>query len=99
MAAVRVMSTEPLATVKAKFSEYVTSVHDTHERVLVTRNGEPIAVLISPDDLESIEGTPAILSDPETMAAIREGEEAVARGDFVSGADLRAALARHPTTG
>jgi PHD/YefM family antitoxin component YafN of YafNO toxin-antitoxin module len=56
-------------------------------------------LLISPDDLESLEETLAILSDPGTMAAIREGEEAVARGDFVSEANLRAALARRRTTG
>lgn len=93
------MTIVSLATVKAKFSEYVASVHDTHERVIVTRNGEPAAVLISHDYLESLEETLAILSDPEAMAAISEGEKAVARGDFVSEAEMRADLARRRHAG
>lgn len=93
------MTIVSLATVKAKFSEYVTSVHDTHERVVITRNGEPAAVLISPDELESLEETLAVLSDPELVASIREGEEAVARGDFVSEDQIRADLARRRHAG
>jgi len=92
-------TTVSLATVKAKFSEYVKSVHDTHERVIVTRNGEPAAVLISPDELGSLEETLAVLSDPELVESIREGEEAAARGEFVTEADLRADLARRRPTG
>jgi len=75
------MEIQSLATVKAKLSEYVTRVHDTHERVVITRNGEPAAVLISPDELESLEETLEILSDPELMAQIRESEEEIARGE------------------
>lgn len=88
------MTTVSLATVKAKLSAYVGSVHDTHERVTITRNGEPAAVLISPDDLESLEETLAILSDPETMAALREGEADVAAGRVYDEAELRAILAQ-----
>ena len=88
------MTTASLATVKAKFSEYVSSVHDTHERVVVTRNGEPAAVLISPDDLESLEETLAILSDPELVASIQEGEADIAAGRVVDAEELRAAFAR-----
>jgi len=39
------------------------SVDGTHERVMVTRNGVPAAVLISPAELESIEATLEVLSD------------------------------------
>ena len=88
------MTTASLATVKAKFSEYVASVHDTHERVVVTRNGEPAAVLISPDDLESLEETLALLADPEAMADLREAEADVAAGRVIEGDELRAAFAR-----
>ncbi len=37
------------------------------QRVVVTRKGRPAAVLLSPDDLESLEETLAVLSDPELM--------------------------------
>src|ERR687887_235166 len=46
-----------LTEAKAKLSELVGDVADQQERVIVTRNGRPAAVLISPDDLESLEET------------------------------------------
>ena len=62
--------TLPLATIKARLSEIVDRVERSHERVTLTRNGRPAAVLISPDDLEALEDTLEILSDPEAMKEI-----------------------------
>ncbi len=56
--------TTSLANVKAKLSAYVETVHATHDRVTITRQGEPVAVLISPAELESIDATLEVLSDP-----------------------------------
>ena len=53
-----------LATVRARLSAFVDSVAGTHERIVITRNGEPAAVLISPEDLKSLEESIALLSDP-----------------------------------
>lgn len=72
-----------LAHVKAHLSAVVDSVHDTHERVVITRNGEPVAVLISPDDLAALEETLEILSDPATMADLREARKEIASGTTV----------------
>ena len=83
------MTTTSLATVKAKLSAFVDSVHGTHERIVITRNGEPAAVLISPDDLESLEETIALLSDPDAMAEIAQAREAIAAGDLVGVDDVR----------
>jgi len=71
----------------------VDRVAGTHERVTLTRNGRPAAVLISPDDLAGLEETLEILSDPDLMRQITEGEAAVASGDVVDEAGLRAYLA------
>lgn len=83
MTTTMVMLTKSLAEVKARLSSFVTSVHDTHERVVITRNGEPAAVLISPEDLESQEETLAVLSDPAAIAEIADTDAAIARGDVV----------------
>ena len=56
-----------LAEAKAHLSEVVSRVSEQHERVMVTVHGTPSAVLLAPDDLESLEETLAILSDPDTM--------------------------------
>jgi prevent-host-death family protein len=77
------MATASLAHVKARLSAFVDSVNGTHERVVITRNGEPAAVLISPDDLESLEETIAILSDPEAMAQIEDSRIAIVEGNVV----------------
>ena len=45
----------PLAEVKAKFSEMVDRVEHQHDRITVTRNGRPAAVLMSTDDLAALE--------------------------------------------
>ena len=56
--------TTNLANARRDFSAYAAEVHDTQDRVVVTRNGEPVVVLISPAELESIEATLEVLSDP-----------------------------------
>lgn len=81
------MSTEPLREVRDHFSDVVDRVELHHERVTVTRNGRPVAVLISPEDLAAMEETLDVLSDPGAMADIREADAAYATGDVVSGID------------
>lgn len=76
-------TTTSLAHVKAHLSAIVGSVHDTHERVVITRNGEPAAVLISPDDLAALEETVEILSDPALMASLTEARAEIAAGTTV----------------
>jgi prevent-host-death family protein len=78
--------TMSLATVKARFSELVDRVERQQDRVVVTRNGKPAAVLISPDDLESLEETLAVMSDRSVAAQIRESEKSIAAGE--SGVEL-----------
>lgn len=81
MAIILVMTeTLSLATVKARFSELVDRVARQQDRVVVTRNGEPAAVLVSPEDLESLEETLAVLSDPVLVRQIRESEDAGEEG-------------------
>ena len=80
----------PLAEAKARFSEIVERVVSQQERVVVTRNGRPAAVLVSPDDLESLEETLAVLSDPGLSERVAAGREAARAGDVVTLDDVRA---------
>ncbi len=84
-----VMTITSLAKVKAQLSAFVDSVNGTHDRVVITRNGEPAAVLIAPDDLEALEETIAILSDPQAMAEIAEAEADIAAGNLVDLTEVR----------
>lgn len=94
MTIILVMETLPLSYVKAHLSEIADRVEGQHDRVVMTRKGRPAAVLLSPDDLESLEETLAVLSDPELMRQIREGEAAVEAGDTAALEDLQADLKR-----
>jgi antitoxin YefM len=86
--------TLPLSYVKAHLSEIVDQIEGQQERVIVTRNGRAAAVLVSPDDLESLEETLAVLGDPELMRQLREGEAATRAGDSVTLEELQADLKR-----
>lgn len=88
------MATDSLRNVKDRLSEFVDRVGREHDRVVITRNGRPAAVLISPDDLESLEETLALLSDHEAIRDLIEAEEAVAAGQVVRGVDAVRALGR-----
>ena len=70
----------PLAEVKNRLSEVVDRLEREHGRVVITKHGRPAAVMLSLEDLESLEETLAILSDPELLAAIREADAEVAAG-------------------
>jgi prevent-host-death family protein len=92
VATIVAVTTESLRNVKDRFSEFVDRVEQTHERVVVTRNGRPAAMLISVDDLDALEDTLSILADPEAMAELTEADEAYAQGDVLRGVDAVQAL-------
>lgn len=88
------METLPLADVKNRLSEVVAKVARQHDRITITRNGRPVAILISPDDLESLEETLSILSNPTELTALREGLEDLEAGRAINLEDLKADLKR-----
>lgn len=63
-----------LAEVKNRFSEVVDEVEREHARVVVTKHGRPAAVVMSVDDLESLEETLSVMSSPHLVADIREAQ-------------------------
>jgi prevent-host-death family protein len=81
------MTTQSLRDVRDHLSEVIDRVEQQHDRVVITRNGRPAAVILSPDDLAQLEETIDVLGDSEALADIREADAAYARGDVVRGAD------------
>ena len=71
----------PLADVKNRLSEVVDRLQREHGRVVITKHGRPAAVVISVEDLEGLEETLDILSDPKLMRRIRKAEAEIAAGE------------------
>ena len=87
------MKVEPLASVKAHLSALLDEVVRTHEQYTVTRNGQPVAVILAADDYESLMETIALLSDQPAMERLAEAERAVSEGDLTTDAEMAAILA------
>src|SRR3954453_14385849 len=87
------MTTRSRAGVKGHFSQVTDEVPGTHERVPVTKNGSPVAVILAVEDYESLMETLEILSDPRAGTEIRRAEAEMAAGKVFDEADVRAALA------
>jgi len=86
--------TLPLANVKARLSEMIDRVESAHDRVIVTRNGRPAAVILSPEDLEALEETLDLLSRPGALDEIETARKELDTGKFLTAADLRARFGR-----
>ena len=71
------MKTLPLSEAKAKLSRLVDEVSRRDERVTITKNGKPAAILLSPEEFEGWQETVEILSDPRLMAQIRRNVRAL----------------------
>ena len=70
------MKTLSLSEAKMKFSALVDSLKVYDEEVIITKNGRPAAVIISPDEYDSLQETLAVRSDRELADEIRQGLEA-----------------------
>ena len=71
------MKTLSLSEAKMKLSRLVQDLAATHEEVVITKNGSPAAVLVSPEEFESLKETLAVRSDADLMKEIRDGLRAI----------------------
>ena len=67
------MKTLSLSEAKMKLSGLVQGVIDTDEEIVITKNGTPAAVLISPDEFESLKETNVVRYDAGLVEEIRKG--------------------------
>lgn len=65
---------------KMKLSELIERVSSTEEEVMITKNGRPSAVLVSPEEYAGWKETIAIRADAELMDEIRTGLTALKKG-------------------
>ncbi|MFJ4027903.1 type II toxin-antitoxin system Phd/YefM family antitoxin [Paenarthrobacter sp. NPDC089989] len=83
------MKTIPLSEAKDKLSALVEEADTTHEIIQITRHGHPAAVLMSADDLESLQETIHWLSQPGIHEDLAQARRDIAEGNTISADDLR----------
>lgn len=73
----------PVREFRSHLAALLDEVAERREHVTISRHGRPAAVVIPVDEYEALEETAEILSDDDTLAAIRRGLDEVAAGDLV----------------
>ncbi len=89
---VTMSETRSLAEAKAHLSELVARAGTEHERITVTVHGRPTAILLAVEDLEALEETIAVLSDPALLRSLAEADAELARGEGEDQGSLAAAM-------
>ncbi len=77
-----------LSEVKIKLSSLVDGIEKRDDEIVITRNGKPVAVILSADELESLKETLEIQSNPVFMKQIRAGLKAHKQGRTLKYASL-----------
>ena len=62
----------PLAEVKNRLSEVVDRLEREHGRIVITKHGRPAAVVLSIEDLDSLEETLDVLGNRAVLDDIQE---------------------------
>lgn len=84
--------TVTISKLHERLSDYIASVEKSDRPILITKRGKPVAVLTSFDDYDSLWETVEVFSDEDTMATMKQVDEEVARGDYITGEQLHKEL-------
>jgi antitoxin YefM len=74
----------PISEVRANLPELVNKVNKNLDRIVITVNGQPKAILVSAEELESLEETAEILAIPGAKKSIKDGLKQAKKGQGIS---------------
>ncbi len=79
----------PISDVRTNLPDLVNKVSKDLDRVIITVNGRPKAILVSSEELESLEETAEILAIPGALKSIKKGTKQIKRGKFIPLSELK----------
>ncbi len=79
----------PISEVRSKLPKIVELADSLSLKTYVSVGGKVKAAIVSARELELLEETLEILSDPETMKSIKRGEEDFKKGRLVDWEDIK----------
>lgn len=78
-----------LAEAESDLSALVRHVQASRDRVALTREGSPLAILMSIEELDSLEETLAVLSEVGALGEIIEARDAIKTEDLIPSAEVK----------
>ena len=69
-----------ISEARTNLPDLVEKISNSADRVTITVNGKPKALLISFDELESLQETAEILAIPGALKSIKQGEKEAKKG-------------------
>lgn len=78
----------PITQVKRDFLDIMRRVEELDETVAITKNGVPVGILINIERFEGLLETIDILSDEETMKALRRAQKQRKQGKLYTHEDV-----------
>ena len=73
-----------ISNLRANLPSLINRVSEKLERFTITVSGKPKAVVISPEELESLEETAEVLATPGALEAIRKSQKQIREGKFIT---------------
>jgi len=74
----------PISEVRGKLPELIKKISHRGKHLIITRNGKPEAVMLSPEELETLE----VKADQKLLQSILRAEEDIAKGNLYSHEDI-----------
>jgi len=74
----------PISEVRGKLPELIKKIACMGKHLIITRNGKPEAVVLSPEELETLE----IKADQKLLRSIMRAEEDIRKGNLYSHEDV-----------
>jgi len=83
--------TNPIAISDARSNlpKLVEDVNKNLDRVIITVNGDPKAVMLSMEELESLEETAEVLTIPRIKEDIKKSRKQIKKGQFIPLSQLK----------
>jgi len=79
----------PISDARANLPDLVNKVNKNFDRVTITVNGQPRAILVSAEELESLEETAEILAIPGAKQSVRQGLKQAKKGQGIPISELK----------
>jgi len=83
------VNTITLKELRPELPEVIKDIDTKLDRYIVMKRGRPVAVMMSPDDYESLLETIEILSNKEAVRRIKKAKREIKEGKTVSLEELR----------